>query len=560
MNNKERNRNMRSFPVACACLILGLLAAGTWSPASCAAAENEGDTGALKLGWASADITPDRPVVITGGSAARVSEGVADHVYATALALESTGNNGTSEMVIMVSLDLVGVTDILYGRVQDLVRQETPEVAADKIILNATHTHTAPDQGTAPDLAEMHSQHGINVPVAWAKWGIDLGVMSAEEYVELAAERIANAIGQAWKGRKPGGISFGLSYAIGGRNRLIAYHNGTSEMYGNVNTPDFSHVEGYEDHSLGLLYTWDVKGNLTGVVINLAMPSQVAYGSQISADFWHETRKELRRRLGEQLFVLPQVSAAGDQSPKVMVDERAEKRMEKLTGRTQMQQIGIRISDGVTSILPFMKANIELSPVLKHRVEQVELNRRVITEKDLTTRRTTFHNKTAESVQETFDRLLAEYKKMYKQFEEHPELKSKPRWFVSITGTHWLLARAWRTLERYELQKTVSTLPVKVHVVRIGDMAIATNPFELYLDYGSQIKARSKAVQTFVVELASPGGGGYLPTQRSVQGGAYGAIPQSTLIGPEGGRVLVNRTLELIESLWDEEIKSGGKS
>jgi hypothetical protein len=38
------------------------------------------------------------------------------------------------------------------------------------------------------------------------------------------------------------------------------------------------------------------------------------------------------------------------------------------------------------------------------------------------------------------------------------------------------------TSERYELQTTVSTLPVKVHVVRIGDMAIATNPFELYLD------------------------------------------------------------------------------
>jgi hypothetical protein len=544
---------MRSLRIAHAGLILGLLAAGTWLPVSAAGAENEARTGRLKLGWASADITPDRPVVITGGSAARVSEGVSDHIFATALAVESTRDNGPSEMVILVSLDLVGVTDILCSRVQDLVRKATPAVAADKIILNATHTHTAPDQGTAPDLEKMHSQYGIKVPVAWAKWGIDLGVMSAEEYVEFAAARIAGAISQAWKARKPGGISFGLSYATTGRNRLVAYYNGTSEMYGTANRPDFSHVEGYEDHSLGLLYTWDVKGNLTGVVINIAMPSQVAYGSRISADFWHATRKELRRRLGEELYILPQVSAAGDQSPKLMVDERAEKRMEKLTGRTQMEQIGIRISDGVTSILPFMKESIDRSPVLKHRVEQVELNRRVITEKDLTTRRSTFHNKKAESVRETLDRLLVEYKNMYKQFEEHPELKRKPRWYVSITATHWLLARAWRTLERYELQKTVTTVPVEVHVIRIGDVAIATNPFELYLDYGMQMKARSKAVQTFVVELASPGGAGYLPTQRSVQGGAYGAIPQSTLIGPEGGRVLVNRTLELIEPLWDDK-------
>ncbi len=541
------------FRIARAWLGLSLLAASASLPAAAAGPESEQAAGRLRLGWASADITPDRSVVIAGGSAARISQGVSNQIYATALAIEATRDNGPSDMVIMVSLDLVGVTGILYSRVQERVSKAAPEIDTDKIILNATHTHTAPDQGTAPDLVKMHAQHGIDVPVAWAKWGIDLGVMPAEEYIDFAAERIAAAVGQAWKARKPGGISFGLSYATTGRNRLTAYYNGTSDMYGAANRPDFSHVEGYEDHSLGLLYTWDAEKKLTGLVINIAMPSQVAYGSRISADFWHETRNELRRRLGEEIFILPQVAAAGDQSPKVIVDERAEQRMEKLTGRTQMQQIGIRISDAATSILPFMNASIDFRPVFKHRVDQVELNRRVITEKDLTTRRSTFHNRQVESVQETFDRLLAEYKKMYKQFEEHPELKTKPGWFVSVTATHWLLARAWRTLERYELQKTVSTLPVKVHVIRIGEMAIATNPFELYLDYGIQIKARSKAVQTFVVELASPGGGGYLPTQRSVEGGAYGAIPQSTLIGPEGGRVLVNRTLELIESLWDEE-------
>jgi len=57
-------------------------------------------------------------------------------------------------------------------------------------------------------------------------------------------------------------------------------------------------------------------------------------------------------------------------------------------------------------------------------------------------------------------------------------------------------------LDRFELQKTQPTMPVEVHVIRLGDMAIATNRFELYLDFGIRIKARSKAVQTFVVQLA----------------------------------------------------------
>ena len=103
---------------------------------------------------------------------------------------------------------------------------------------------------------------------------------------------------------------------------------------------------------------------------------------------------------------------------------------------------------------------------------------------------------------------------------------------------------------RYELQQTDPYLTVPVHVVRIGDIAIASNPFELYLDYGIRIKARSKAVQTFTVQLAN-GYFRYLPTERSVARGGYGAIPESNEVDPEGGRVLVEQTIGLIESLWN---------
>jgi hypothetical protein len=91
-------------------------------------------------------------------------------------------------------------------------------------------------------------------------------------------------------------------------------------------------------------------------------------------------------------------------------------------------------------------------------------------------------------------------------------------------------------------------LPVEAHVIRIGDIVIATNPFELYLDYGLRIKARSPAVQTFIVQLA--GSGTYLPTSRSIAGGAYGAVPASTLVGPAGGEEFVEKTLEMINKSW----------
>lgn len=88
-------------------------------------------------------------------------------------------------------------------------------------------------------------------------------------------------------------------------------------------------------------------------------------------------------------------------------------------------------------------------------------------------------------------------------------------------------------------------------MLRIGDAVFATNPFEMYLDYGMRIKARSPAVQTFVVQLA--GSGSYLPTERSIAGGAYGAVPASTLIGPEGGSELVEGILDLIKKAFIEK-------
>jgi len=57
-----------------------------------------------------------------------------------------------------------------------------------------------------------------------------------------------------------------------------------------------------------------------------------------------------------------------------------------------------------------------------------------------------------------------------------------------------------------------------------------------------------RRLQTVVIQLA--GGGTYLPTERAVRGGGYSAIPQSNRVGPPGGQILVDRTVELIQAMW----------
>jgi len=122
--------------------------------------------------------------------------------------------------------------------------------------------------------------------------------------------------------------------------------------------------------------------------------------------------------------------------------------------------------------------------------------------------------------------------------------------YAGDPAQRWNLRWHQGVVERYEAQKAGAERPftMELHALRLGDVAIATNPFELYTDYGVQMKARSPAVQTFIIQLT--GSGGYLPTQRAVGGGGYGAVIQSSRVGPEGGQVLVERTLDAINAMW----------
>jgi hypothetical protein len=495
----------------------------------------------LKVGWSVADITPDKPVLVAGQFHARLSEGVMDPVTATILALESA-----EEKTIWISCDLVGISDgmrseaSLRDEIRNLVVKALPSILPEQIIVNATHTHAGPY--VASD-APVESIYGVSLE----QMANGKPAMRPSAYIPFAAGRIAEGVINAWNNRKPGGVSLGLGHAVIGLNRLQALHTGKSVMYGNTNSPDFSHIEGHEDHSLNLMYFWNEEEELTGLIINVAAPSQVSEHSyKLSADFWYDTKLALKNKLGKSVHILAQVSAAGDQSPHVMVGRKAEERMqhllgfdEKGTGRGsigQRMQIARRIANEVTGLLPVMKKNINWHPDFKHAMKLVPLSRRLLSTDDV------------ESATKEAKIWQVEYEKLKSEVKENPAIIKNPRWYKEITISYSKLRRGLVVSERFELEKVQPKMPVEVHVVRLGGAVFATNPFELYLDYGMQMKARSPSVQTFIVQLT--GSGSYLPTRRSIEGGAYGAVPASTLIGPEGGKELVEETLAIINAMW----------
>ncbi|HRU05674.1 MAG TPA: hypothetical protein P5137_07850 [Candidatus Brocadiia bacterium] len=482
------------------------------------------ETGTLKIGWGHVNITPDQPVQIAGQFHVRVSEGVRDPVTSTALALEGPGG----EQAVLVSCDLVSISDDLRDAVRAKAAAAAPGLDPMMICVSATHTHTAPEVRPERSSTAANVSGGV---------GLDLGTMEPAAYVDWASGLIADAIGKAWKGRRPGGVSFGLGHAVVGHNRRWTSFDGVSTMYGNTNQPSFSHVEGFEDHSVNILAAFDAQDKLTGLVVNVACPSQVSESEfMVSADYWHETRLEIKRRLGQDVFVLGQCSAAGDQSPHDIVFKAAEARMLEMLGRSKREDIAVRIADAVDKVLPVLRKKIERAPKMAHRVEKTGVKRRLLGEADV-----------AEALAEAAN-WRAKEKEARAALEANPELKKQPRWYVDVSRA-CRRARWYEGVKaRFEEEKVVPLYPVEFHVIRLGDMAFATNPFEYYIDFGVQIKARSKAVQTFLIQLT--GSGTYVPTQRAVAGKSYGAVPASTPVGPEGGRELAEKTIAVIEQLW----------
>ncbi len=212
-------------------------------------------------------------------------------------------------------------------------------------------------------------------------------------------------------------------------------------------------------------------GKLLATAVNVACPSQeVEGGSAVNADFWHDVRESLQSRHGKDLLVLGWTGQAGDQSPHLMYRKRAEERMRALRGLTRLQELSRRIVAAWDEAYDGARKEQHSDALLAHKVATIELPTREVSEDE-----------------------AAEARSKVEALSKDPRNRRLVVWHGDV-------------VERYERQKagTVEPFAMELHVIRLGDVAIATNVFELFTEFGIQIKARSRAIQTFVIQLAGP--------------------------------------------------------
>ncbi len=465
----------------------------------------------LFVGVSSIDITPQLPVALDGQFHLRIAKTIETPLTANVIALESKGINSMGDIAIMVSADVVGIPAEALKKIRELVKDRISGLDVNKIFINAVHTHTAP------------------VLVNSNSWGYAIpkeGVTQPEEYMALFTNRVAEAIVKAWNDRKPGVVSWGLSHAAIAYNRRTVYDDGTAVMYGKTNRPDFMNMEGIEDHDVNILFFWNKSGKLVATAVDVPCTAQEVEGrSAVNADYIHPVRERLKKRFGPDLVVLGWIGAAGDQSPRPLYRQAAEERMIKLRNLERIEEIARRICVAVEEAYETVDQDRYDDIKLVHKVESITLPLRIVTKQECDISRAEF---------EKADALI----------------KADPK-----AADQQLARRNWNlnVVERYNSQKTNKnqTTQSEIHVIRLGDIVICTNEFELFTDYGLRIEAQSKALQTFIIQLTGPGT--YLPTAKAVKGGGYSAVAQSSLVGPEGGQILVDNTVRIINEIFTPE-------
>ena len=495
--------------------------------------------GKLLIGWAEESIVPEKKASLAGQFFERISEYVESEITVTAMAVESDGNE-----MIMVSADVIYVDQNLLAYTRKRFTELTTEISADKLIVSATHTHTslqmkAPvNNGTNLStvgileefLPEGKSYRRLVTP--------DDSVMTMEEGGIFVAEKIALVAKKAWENRSESYYANEFGRAVVGMCRRVSYDDGSGQMWGDTNTANFVSLEGGNDSGIELLYTFNKDKKLTGVVANIACPAQILeQRSFISADYWGRAKALIREKLGEDIYLLALPGAGGDQCPRDLVrwvnpetpiDDPNVKRPNLLKRKADpsmydisgCNQVGKRIANEIVSVYEEI-TELKQDAVFKHKVIHLDLPLRKAT--------------------------MAEYQNAVRELEYYID-KNKDKEVFTFEDNARMHVHAG-TILRFREQQHTEVYPIEYHVIRLGDIAFVTNPFELFLDYANRIKARSYAEQTFIVQLCN-GASGYLPTEKAEKAGHYSAYISSGYVDYHGGDLLVRESITEINKMW----------
>ncbi len=326
-------------------------------------------------------------------------------------------------------------------------------------------------------------------------------------YLGLLRQKLIDVASDAVAAAKPAKIGWGLGTAQIGFNRRVCWADGSHTMHGDTRRPDFAGMEGPDDPAHLAIFAVDEDNKPIAVVYhNTSHPTNFYGAGLFSADYPDAARKIIRSELGR----IPVLYLNGAQGDINMANQLNPQREDP---EARLERIGEMLATETLRL--YHEAEFHSQIPLGHTYEDLQIKVRLPEPKQLA------------DAQEVMKRIKAGEK---------------------ILGQKLIFAFGTTHLQEQYGKQPIDTVPI--HVLRIGDVALVTQPCELYCQFGLDIKRRSPAPLTAIVGLAD-GYCGYCPTIASILGGGYSGKPISwTRLEPYAGYYMVEAAGPMLNHLW----------
>ena len=444
----------------------------------------------MKTGYAKTCINPPYGAPIVGYYEARFVKGVADNLYARAVAFDDG-----AKRAVVIALDICLLPQKMFDAMKDAVA-EAADIDREAIFINCSHTHTGPLVGN--DFAT----HGRSTREYDAFLVASVRDAAVYALSDLHPSSFGTARGQAKN------ISFVRRYRM--KDGSVATNPG-------VDNPNIDHALGKPNETVRLVRI-DRKGAETIFIVNFGTHPDSVGGEYVSADYPGFVCDILERALPGVRCVFLQ-APQGDVNHVNVHPSAGERAISTIDfdsvprSLALAEHMGRSIAGAVLSICSITE------PVLTDTISCA--TRRV----DLPSHR---ENDRLDEVRHIFE--------MY----EAGRAAELPYKEMALTTA---IAEAKRIMR---LKDGPDSFPFHLSAIRLGELVFAGVSGEPFTEIRNRIDAGSP-FPNIVQCCLTNGGGGYIPTRSAYDEGGYEAASSS--LRPGGDDILVDAMLDMLRCL-----------
>lgn len=460
-----------------------------------------GPPNGVLAGAASVDITPLQwPLPMIGSFRYRPAESAHDPLHARAIALRS----GDSTVAIAV-VDSCYIPRETVDRAKQRVAEDTG-LDASRILVSATHTHSAPPSAPGAGLRGLEGQPDLKSETA---------------YVERLVEGIATAIADSLSRLEPAEVGWAttaLPDEVFNRRWFMKEGSVPPDPFGGTTdkvrmnpgfeNPGLVRPAGPVDSEVAVLSVRSLTGRPIALLTNYSLHyvGGVPAG-QVSADYFGEFARLIEDRIGQDDGFVAILSNGTSADVNNLNFTQARARREPFE---QIRLVASKLADVVTEACNDLEHQRQVDVAMEE--SEVQLARR----------------------------------------KPSPEILDRSLGLLADPPADATVRQRVYAQRAVDLHRGPGSVSVVLQAIRIGPVGIAALPFETFTETGLAIKQLSPLKPTFTISLAN-GAEGYLPTPEQHEVGGYETWLGTSRVEPQSSVRIQSELLALLG-----RVSSGG--